>query len=145
MAPSAHTVRHDTLEAQVPKSSVQDEFAYSTARAGEITRQLGLAGLAAVWLFHASVPQLAIPERFRCAVILIIVALFIDGIQYLVGTVMWGGLVLTKGNLTGDEPAANHKGIVWVLVVFVIVKILLMILAYAFLLCGIAASILWSP
>jgi len=74
----------------MPQSTVQDEFAYNTLRAGEITRQLGLAGLAAVWLFHVAgvaphVAQVAIPESFRCAVVLIVPALAIDGVQYLVG------------------------------------------------------------
>ena len=35
-------------------TTVEDEVVYHTGKAGDIVRQLGLAGLAVVWLFHLS-------------------------------------------------------------------------------------------
>jgi hypothetical protein len=128
----------------MPKSTVQDEFAYNTLRAGEITRQLGLAGLGAVWLFHVAgvapqVAQVAIPGSFRCAVVLIVAALFIDGVQYLVGTFAWR----RKLKATNEE-AATHSGTVSMLLGFIALKTVVMMLAYGFLLFAMAARTFWS-
>src|SRR5271155_4941857 len=61
-----------------------------SAKASEIVRQLSLAGVAVVWLFKAGgadSPQLALP--LVRAALFFFLALVLDFLQYLSGTMIW--------------------------------------------------------
>ncbi len=83
-------------EELMAKETSEDEFKYYTQKAGDIARQLSLAGVAIIWLFHTTVPgasneiNIGIPIQFRLPVLLFVVSLGLDAVQYLVGSFLWG-------------------------------------------------------
>jgi hypothetical protein len=61
-----------------------------SGRASEIIRQLSLAGIAIIWLFRSGTDTLPILDReLLRAALFIFLALFLDLLQYLSGTVIW--------------------------------------------------------
>jgi|SRR5450759_3328998 hypothetical protein len=58
--------------------------------ASQIIRQLSLAGIALIWLFKSGDnPPYVLDQRLLRAALCIFVALFLDLMQYLVGTLIW--------------------------------------------------------
>lgn len=77
--------------------TVADQISYYTQKAGDLSRQLGLAGIAVIWLFKISSDQgnltiqsPLLPEKLYLPLILIIASLTLDSIQYLIGIFGWG-------------------------------------------------------
>src|SRR5271155_4679353 len=76
-----------------PIATVEERFYYYTQKAGDVCRQLGIVGVVIVWVFHSTVSQAVsatLPLRFRWPVILIVISLAIDAIQYIWGSIVWG-------------------------------------------------------
>lgn len=71
---------------------VKSAYYDNSAKSSEIVRQLGLAGLALVWLFKMdhSDGTSEIPRLMVAAAILIGFALTFDLVQYVLGTAIWG-------------------------------------------------------
>jgi len=126
----------------MPATKVEEELLYYTGRAGDIVRQLGFAALAAVWLFHsaASSPT-TLPVSFKCAVILVVASLTVDAVQYVVGSLLWGAKILKD---KGEEAAAKQRGTVRTLLAIVTAKVVLMLVAYLFLLRALASQVRWG-
>jgi hypothetical protein len=123
-------------------TTVEEELLYHTAKAGDIVRQLGLALLAAVWLFNGGTDQApVIPSSLKCAVILAILSMGLDALQYIVGSIIWG--VKTMCGKAGKE-AAKQKLTVGLLLAIVVVKIAAMLVAYCYLLVALAVKVKWS-
>jgi hypothetical protein len=70
--------------------NVREAYETLSSKASEIVRQLSLAGIALVWLFKSGTPEAPVIEKQLVrAALLIILALFCDLLQYLVGTAVW--------------------------------------------------------
>jgi H+/Cl- antiporter ClcA len=115
------------------QTTVEEEFLHYTGKAGDISRQLGLAGVAVIWLFHtATASEIQIPPLMRLPLYLICVSLGLDLVQYVFGSCSWGWLLLCKNK--GQDHGDKHKVQLSILLVIIILKLIVMIAAYGFLL-----------
>jgi hypothetical protein len=80
-------------------AKVEDEFLYYTQRAGEVCRQLGLAGVGAVWILQrAQSPEQGfqrLPWDLKISLGFIFAGLAVDALQYGIGSWLWWLLVLS--------------------------------------------------
>jgi hypothetical protein len=73
------------------------EYYYFTGKVSDIVRQLGLAGVAIIWVFKTdSAGRQTIPEGLLPAGILILLGLATDLLQYAAGTIIWDRFNTTK-------------------------------------------------
>jgi hypothetical protein len=105
-----------------------------TSKAGEITRQLGLAGIAVIWVFKASDgARQFIPKELYWPGTLLLLSLALDFLHYLVGAFFWQ--ILTKRaqrrGVKEFETPAWITGSIWALF---IAKAITIIAAYVLLL-----------
>jgi hypothetical protein len=128
------------------KETVESLLSYYTQRAGDVCRQLGLAGIGVIWLLHTSTPNAATPpsnqpfaEWQRRALIWLTGALALDALQYILGTVIWGWKYLLCGK--GSEEVSKHLITDGILTCIVVVK--LVVTAWG--LCIIAGGLWHSP
>ncbi len=130
-------------------ASAEEEFQYYTQKAGDIGRQLGLAGLAVVWLFHFAVadetgsPAIGLNESFKTPVILFIASLGLDALQYLLGALLWGiAFHQDSGGRAYQDKGPNIAAIV-VPVYLIAVKLILMAVGYGYLLSALTDHTHW--
>jgi hypothetical protein len=133
----------------VMPETVEDQISYYTQKAGDLSRQLGLAGIAVIWLFKISnqqvnaSTQVLLPESLHLPLILIVVSLALDSFQYLLGIVIWGYIVAVKKGL--KNPGTDYTGRVIFLIIIVGLKVLIMFVAYVILLHALKGITgLWS-
>jgi len=71
---------------------VRETYDYHSGKVSEIVRQLGLAGVALIWIFKVDGPDgtIRIPFELLVAARYIVAALAIDLLHYLIGTALWG-------------------------------------------------------
>jgi len=85
----------------------KDYYGFS-AKAGDIARQLALAGIAIVWLFKVEANgSLALPKLLAWPTIAFVVSLAADLLHYLVQSITWGrfAYVQRKAHGKGDDDA----------------------------------------
>lgn len=70
-------------------SEIRSAYERSSARLGEINRQLCFAGFAVVWIFNRSTSGLSVPGELYLPLALWCISLSLDVLQYLVKTVVW--------------------------------------------------------
>ncbi len=124
-------------------SYIRDSFDTFSGKAGELTRQMALAGIAVIWIFktdnaksHYSLP----PELYK-PLYLFCACLLTDLLQYVYGTIAWGIVLrIFKAKLDDDniKVSKNINTPTWVLFVL---KIGVLIAAYVFLLSAIISRI----
>jgi hypothetical protein len=104
-------------------------------KASDIIRQLSLAGIAIVWLFKSGAPSLPVLDReLLQAALFIFLALFLDLVQYLTGTVIWFAYFRHKekaGTTEADDFLAP-EWLNWPTWVLFDLKATAMVIAYAF-------------
>ena len=120
-------------------TKIIDDFRSYTQKAGDISRQLGLAAIAIIWLIHtASVPtgghalDVKIDGVFHIPIGLIVLSLLFDALQYLCGSAILAKAVLVDDQ--GSEEISEHKNKIAVMTVIILIKLIIMIIAYCFLL-----------
>jgi len=75
------------------------EYYYFTGKVSDIVRQLGLAGVAIIWVFKTeSEGKKTIPEGLVPAGVLILLGLATDLLQYAAGTIIWDRFNIKKEN-----------------------------------------------
>ena len=75
------------------------EYYYFTGKVSDIVRQLGLAGVAIIWVFKTeSAGRQTIPEGLVPAGVLILLGLATDLLQYAAGTIIWDRFNRKKEN-----------------------------------------------
>lgn len=128
------------------KDALENYYTYS-GKASEIVRQLGLAGIAVVWLFKQDNKQFAqIPADLKLPLFLIVIGLACDLLQYAVSTVIWGTYHRHKER-SGISPSDDFKAPTPINIpgiVFFALKIILIIAAYVFLLKFINSVIIFK-
>lgn len=115
--------------------TIEDHVGYYTEKAGEICRQLGLAGIAAMWIFKmgnyeqtpSGIQTPSLPNSFYLPALFIIISLGIDAVQYLIGTFVWAQLWHSGA---GARNPGDFKGRVITLLVIVTVKLSVLFVAY---------------
>lgn len=115
-----------------------------TAKASEITRKLGFAGIAIIWVFKTEKgSNYVVPTDLLLPGLLIVISLTLDYLQYVLGSFIWGCFhrykekVGTKDREEFDAP----RQINWPANFFFLTKIATMILAYVLLAAAIAGRL----
>ena len=69
----------------------REDYYYFTGKASEVTRQLGLAGIAVVWIFKLEKSgALSLPSQLLPPLIAFVGALALDLLQYVTSALIWG-------------------------------------------------------
>lgn len=72
-------------------SDYRNDYYFFSGKVSEIARQLGLAGLAVIWIFKIEKSgPLAVPSELYLPAKLFVVSLALDLLQYAVSTAIWG-------------------------------------------------------
>jgi hypothetical protein len=122
------------------------EFYYfNSGKTSDLIRQLGLAGIAVIWLFKSDVQGAPkIPEALSLPLMLIILGLGLDFLQYAVATSIWGIFQRRKEiqGATAETEFLAPKQFNWPGIVFFVFKVVTIIVAYLLLLRHLARTIL---
>jgi len=115
----------------------RDNYYYFSGETSKIIRNLGLAGIAVIWLFKIdSIDKPIIPNELIKPALFLVGGLAIDLLQYIYGTIAWGILHRLKEK-AGVEEAKNFrapKRINYPTIFLFWLKVIVMIIAYYFLL-----------
>ena len=113
-------------------------------RASQNVRQLGIAALAVIWIFHPSdSPDLRFPTVLLKAGCFAVAALAADFLQYAYGTAAWG-LLHRKKELAGVAPDEDFKAprsINWPSTLLFWLKTLAIVVTYIYLLIYFAQAL----
>jgi hypothetical protein len=123
---------------RIPISELWDRYYTNSARASDIARQLSFAGIALIWVVRPIPPKeggLGIPRSLVLAVILIVVALACDFLQYFVATTIWHVFAHRKERTCGslEQKIECPRQLTWPQEVFFHLKVLAVLAAYALL------------
>lgn len=75
----------------------RETYHYHSGKAGDIARQLSMAGIAVVWMFRSSMPGgPTFTHTLLLALTWFCISLALDFLQYVCGTVIWAGISYVK-------------------------------------------------
>ena len=121
-----------------------DNYYFHSGKTSELLRQLGIAGIAVIWLFKFEVQGTPkIPEPLFRPLILIVVSLACDLLQYSLATIVWAVFHRYKerAGVGNDDDFLAPKQINWPALVFFYTKVASLVAAYIFLLLFLARTI----
>lgn len=98
-------------------------FRKYTNKAGDISRQLGLAGIALIWLLHGQAVTAPLKDNLNFAFWCITISLTLDILQYIIGSAMWG-------INSSEDDATSCKLTIRISVAFIFLKLVTMFLGY---------------
>lgn len=102
----------------------REMFRKYTGKAGDINRQLGLAGIALIWLLHGRSINTPLKDSLMVAFWCIAISLTLDLAQYIVGSIMWGWNFKANDATTCNKTIGTSVG-------FIFVKLIIMFVGYA--------------
>lgn len=120
-------------------------YYFYSGKTSDLVRQLGLAGIAVIWLFKSDVQGTPkIPEALALPLILIILGLILDFLQYAIATSIWGIFQRRKEvqGVTGDTEFLAPREFNWPSIALIVLKVFAIIAAYFLLLGHLARTIL---
>jgi hypothetical protein len=120
-------------------------YYFYSGKTSDLVRQLGLAGIAVIWLFKYDVQGIPkIPQALLPPLILLVLGLALDLLHYAVATSIWGIFQRRKevSGITDDENFLAPKQFNWPTIFFFILKTATIIAAYVYLLRHLACTIL---
>jgi hypothetical protein len=108
-----------------------------SGKVSELTRQLAFAGIAIVWIFKkdAAADKLTIPGALMLPLLLLVLSLASDILQYFAGTAIWWLFyrLMEMRGFTDEEELGKHspwlEAPIWL---FFLLKFFLLIVAYFF-------------
>jgi hypothetical protein len=120
-------------------------YYFYSGKTSDLVRQLGLAGIAVIWIFKydaQGVPK--IPQALLPPLILIVLGLALDLLQYAVATSIWGIFQRRKevSGVTDDVDFLAPKQFNWPTIGLFVLKVASIIAAYVYLLRHLACTIL---
>lgn len=122
----------------------RDNYYFYSSKTSDLVRQLGLAGIAVIWIFKYEVQGVPkIPEALFLPLILIVLGLAFDLLQYAVATSIWGIFHRRKevSGIAEDAEFLAPKQFNWSGIVFFVLKVFSIIAAYGYLLRHLARTI----
>lgn len=120
-------------------------YYFYSGKTSDLVRQLGLAGIAVIWIFKYNVEGVPkIPEALLLPLILIVLGLALDLLQYAVATSIWGIFQRRKelSGVSDDTDFLAPKQFNWPTISFFVLKAASIIAAYVYLLRYLACTIL---
>jgi hypothetical protein len=121
-----------------------DNYYFHSGKTSELVRQLGIAGIAVIWLFRFEVQGTPkIPEQLFWPLMLIVVGLACDLLQYSVATWVWQVFIWHKelAGVSHEEEFLAPEKINRRALVFFWVKVAVIVCAYIFLFLYLARTI----
>ena len=113
---------------------LRENYQYYSGKASEIVRQLGLAGIAVIWVFKNSdiSKEKLIPNDLSLPAALIVIGLGLDLLHYIAGTLIWGTYhrKKEKEGISEVDEIDVTRYINWPTLFFFILKIVSIIYAY---------------
>ena len=122
----------------------RDNYYFYSGKTSDLVRQLGLAGIAVIWIFKYEVQGVPkIPEALSLPLLLIVLGLAFDLLQYAVATSIWGIFQRHKEvrGIAEDADLIAPKEFNWPGIVFFVLKFVSIIAAYGYLLRHLARTI----
>lgn len=115
----------------------RDLYYFYSGKTSDLVRQLGLAGIAVVWIFKRDVQGVPkIPNELLFPLGLIVIGLALDLLQYAIATSIWGIFQRSKEK-TGVAEDADFRAprqFNWPSLTFFVLKVVAIVVAYVFLL-----------
>jgi hypothetical protein len=116
----------------------RDSYYELSGSASEVTRKLGFAGIAVIWIFKGEMPDKSIqlPSCLYVASILIVISLALDLLQYALGSLIWGVFFRSKER-EGCKDDQELEASPWLNLPAAIcfwIKIISMVIAFVFML-----------
>lgn len=114
------------------RDALQNYYDYS-GKASDIIRQLGLGGIAIIWIFRIeSSSMLAIPKSLFLPLKLIVLGLAFDLLQYAISALVWSIFHRRKEqtNISEEHNFKAPSAINWPAIFFFYSKTLLILFAY---------------
>lgn len=125
-------------------SDARQEYYTYSAKASDVARQLGFAGIAIIWIFNSGTGgAIQIPRTLIWAGLLIVLGLAADFLHYASGAVVWGTLHRFKER-SGVSETANfmvHRSVNWPTLTFFVVKLFAIGAGYAVLATHLARAL----
>ncbi|WP_398494358.1 hypothetical protein [Variovorax sp.] len=122
----------------------RDNYYYHSGKTSDLTRQLGLAGVAVVWLFKVDVKGVpTIPSELLLPLVLVVLCLALDLLQYACATAIWGVFNRFKesSGTAEDSDFDAPAQLNWPAIAFFWSKVVAVGVAYWFLLHYLARTI----
>ena len=116
----------------------RETYYMHSGKSSDIARQLGLAGIALIWIFKEDkagigwiVPSQLIPVAF-----LILIGLALDFMHYVIATAIWGiySWCKERSGASEDDEVFTPRWMNWPAIFFFITKTISIFLAYTLLL-----------
>lgn len=120
-------------------------YYFYSGKTSDLVRQLGLAGIAVIWIFKYDVQGVPkIPQALLPPLILIVLGLALDLLQYAVATSIWGIFQRRKevSGVADDADFLAPKQFNWPTIGLFVLKAASIIAAYVYLLRHLACTIL---
>ena len=118
-------------------SGYNETYEWFSGKASDVARTAAFAGLGLVWIFRqdkGNVPTL--PERLVLPTCLFAIAIALDLLQYVVGSLTWGIFFRhheRKLKHTGQDPELDHSPmLLWPMEILYLGKIALIFIAFGF-------------
>lgn len=116
----------------------KDSYYELSGIASDVSRKLGFAGIAVIWVFKTDLTEKAYtlaPELY-CAGVFIVLSLALDLLQYVFGSFIWGVFWRSKekSGATDSQQITAPPCYNWPALVLFWGKLLLMVIAYYYLL-----------
>ena len=124
--------------------NVRENYQYFSQKTSEIVRQLGFAGIAVVWIFKTDVAgRPVVPAELMPAAKLIVIGLGLDLLHYVIGTLVWGIYTGIKERAGTKEETKfmAPRPINWATLLFFWAKIIVMVIAYIYILRFLASRL----
>ncbi len=115
--------------------NTREYYSFHTGKTSDIIRQVGLGGIAVVWVFKVEAGgKQTVPKELLVAALLIVIALALDLIHYMTGSLVWGiyNRYKENQNTAQDAEFKAPRQINWPTIVLFWLKTLVMITAYGF-------------
>jgi hypothetical protein len=114
-------------------AEARESYYTLSGKASDVVRQLGFAGIATIWVFKSEWRGVvAVPGALLVPGLLIVAGLFLDLLQYLIATVLWGAYTRRqeRGGMKPGELITAPAAINWPANACFYLKIALILAAY---------------
>jgi hypothetical protein len=111
----------------------REAYYQHTGRASDVLRQLGVAGIGVIWVFKAEADGAAsIPHPLLLPALLLVAGLFLDLLQYVLASAVWGSYarIQERKGTRPDATLAAPPSLNWPALVCYWGKVLLILAAY---------------
>jgi hypothetical protein len=128
----------------VKLKDARDFYYFHSGKTSDLIRQLGLAGIAIVWIFKYEVQGTPkIPEALALPLVLIVVGLVLDLLQYSVATAVWGTYQRLKerAGVSEDADFKAPRQFNWPALAFFWLKVVSIAAAYFLLIHHLAQTV----